>query len=147
MTSSHPIPIFCSATPVASTRSTISPMPRSSLRAGMIIESEGILSGGIASIKVGFWPGARDAGAYTHLPQHPSRHSANHRMRRHIVRHHGPSRNHCSPSDVHAAGDHRARPHPPLIFDDDPLTPDALLNKWSPGIIKNMVDGNNLGVG
>src|SRR5579859_3480 len=146
ITSRPATPPFLSALSVASTRSMISRMPRSSLRAGIITESVTILSAGIIRPRVDAAP-MRTAACAVNLAQHSRRNAPHHRMRRHVARDDCPGGDHRPPANAYPVGDHCRGPQPDVVFNDDAFGGDALVDERPRRIVKNVIDRDDLGVG
>ena len=58
-----------------------------------------------------------------------------------------PSCHDSTTTNSYAIGNNCPRSQPNVIFDNDPLSRDTLIDKWLFGIIKNMIDRNNLCLG
>src|SRR5260221_13982341 len=143
MTSTRATPACRKSAPVASTRSRMAPIPSSSFRAGMMMDSAGRLPAGIVMVKVNLRPRPSAGGGGAGGAQHAGRHAADHGVRRHVARHHRPGGYDGALSDMHPIRHHSRRAQPDIVFDDNAFSGDALVHKRSLGIIKDMVDGND----
>src|SRR5690606_18264338 len=72
-------------------------------------------------------------------------HAGHDSVRRHVTGDDGSGGDHGAPADAHAVGDDDVGAEPDVILDDDPFRGDALLDKGAGGVVKDVVDGDNLG--
>src|SRR5262245_12367475 len=122
----------------------MAPMPCSSFSAGMMMESEARLAADIVRLEVNWRPRTRGSRHGAHAAENASRHTAHHGVRRHIAGDHSAGSYDGALTDAHPVGHHRGRAQPDVVFDDNALGSDALLDKRSLRIVKHMIDGDDL---
>jgi hypothetical protein len=71
-------------------------------------------------------------------------HTPHNGVRRNILRNHRARRNDGTFAYCDPVGNDGAGPQPNIILDHNPLRRNALVHEWAPGIVKDMVDCDDL---